>query len=194
PTSADAANGTSGEQPTGSKRRRRGRGGRGGDQQATAGAENAESTDAPAAEQSDAPDQSVAPEAAEAVVVEPKATAPTASEPKAVVEPVAAAQKAKSPARRRVSSSATVTPTENSVAILDIPIAAAPKREPRTVAPDAESLLDSVLQALPEPKQPGQGRSRSRRVSSPSISAPATPTDESTDDTDGSDGAVILGN
>jgi len=126
------------------------------------------------------------------VIVEPEARAPKVAAP-AATEP-AAAPKAKAPARRRVSSSATVTPTDNTVAILDIPIAAAPKREPRAVAPDAESLLDSVLQALPEPKQPGQGRSRSRRVSSPSISAPATPTEESTDDADGSDGAVILGN
>ncbi len=80
---------------------------------------------------------------------------------------------AKAP-RRRVSSSAPVTPTETSVAILDIPIVAAVERQPRPVREDTESLLDSVLQALPEPKQPGQGRSRSRRVSSPSISAPAT--------------------
>ena len=27
-----------------------------------------------------------------------------------------------------------------------------------------DQLLDSVLEALPEPKQPGQGRARSRRV------------------------------
>ncbi|WIB36850.1 hypothetical protein [Curtobacterium sp. MCJR17_043] len=54
----------------------------------------------------------------------------------------------------------------------------------------AESLLDSVLQALPEPKQPGQGRSRSRRVSSGSISAPASPA--GTDGTE-DDGTVIVG-
>jgi ribonuclease E len=208
PSSADASTGTdstAGEQPTGSKRRRRGRGGRGGDQQngdqqngdqqngdqqAAAPAGATEAPQAPAAEQSDAPESSATAEPA--VVVEPEARAPKAAVP-AVTEP-AAAPKAKAPARRRVSSSATVTPTDNTVAILDIPIAAAPKREPRAVAPDAESLLDSVLQALPEPKQPGQGRSRSRRVSSPSISAPATPTEEPTDDADGSDGAVILGN
>lgn len=208
PSSADASTGpdsTGGEQPTGSKRRRRGRGGRGaeqqsgdqragdqqsGDQQAAADARATDAPQASAAEQSDASGSSVTAEPA--VIVEPEARAPKGAAP-AVTEP-AAAPKAKAPARRRVSSSATVTPTDNTVAILDIPIAAAPKREPRAVAPDAESLLDSVLQALPEPKQPGQGRSRSRRVSSPSISAPATPTEESTDDADGSDGAVILGN
>ncbi|WP_412872814.1 Rne/Rng family ribonuclease [Curtobacterium flaccumfaciens] len=204
PSSADAStgtDGTGGEQPTGSKRRRRGgRGGRGadqqsgdqqsGDQQAAADARTTDAAQAPAAEQSDAPESPVTAEPA--VTVEPEVRAPKGAAP-AVTEP-AAAPKAKAPARRRVSSSATVTPTDNTVAILDIPIAAAPPREPRAVTPDAESLLDSVLQALPEPKQPGQGRSRSRRVSSPSISAPATPTEESTDAADGSDGAVILGN
>ncbi|UXZ58819.1 Rne/Rng family ribonuclease [Curtobacterium sp. Arg-1] len=194
PSSADASTSTDsagGEQPTGSKRRRRGRGGRGGDQQTAAAPETPETPETTEATE--------APEApASEPVVEPEARAPKASATKGsapnVTEPeVASAPKAKAPARRRVSSSATVTPTDNSVAILDIPIAAAPKREPRAVAPDAESLLDSVLQALPEPKQPGQGRSRSRRVSSPSISAPATPTEEPADDADGSDGAVILG-
>jgi len=150
-----------GEQPSGSKRRRR-RGGRG------AGAP--ESVETPSE-----------PTAAAPVVAEPAASA-TEPEPAAVEAP------AKAPARRRVSSTAPVTPTETSVAILDIPIAAT-KREPRPVSGDAESLLDSVLQALPEPKQPGQGRSRSRRVSSPSISAPATAEGDATDD-----GAVILGN
>ncbi len=56
------------------------------------------------------------------------------------------------------------------VAILDIPVTKAP-RQPRKISThDAEQILDSVLDALPEPKQPGQGRSRgSRRVSSPII-------------------------
>lgn len=161
-----------GEQASGSKRRRR-RGGRG------AGAPDTNPTTEVAAQPADEP------------------TAPSsASEPAAAaaapeVVPAAAAESAepaKAPTRRRVSSSAPVTPTETSVAILDIPIAAT-KREPRKVSGDAESLLDSVLQALPEPKQPGQGRSRSRRVSSPSISAPASAEGDTTDD-----GAVILGN
>jgi ribonuclease E len=37
-------------------------------------------------------------------------------------------------------------------------------------AKDAEQLLDSVLDALPQPKQPGQGRSRNRRVTTASLS------------------------
>ena len=51
-----------------------------------------------------------------------------------------------------------------SVAILDIPLKKSP-RSRRTVSKQVtDQLLDSVLEALPEPKQPGQGRSRSRRV------------------------------
>ncbi|MCS6575876.1 Rne/Rng family ribonuclease [Curtobacterium flaccumfaciens pv. flaccumfaciens] len=196
PSSADASTSTDsagGEQPTGSKRRRRGRGGRGGDQQTAAAPETPEAPEATEAPEAPAAEPVVEPEARAPKASATKGSAPKAAAPSVTEPEAASAPKAKAPARRRVSSSATVTPTDNSVAILDIPIAAAPKREPRAVAPDAESLLDSVLQALPEPKQPGQGRSRSRRVSSPSISAPATPTEEPADDADGSDGAVILG-
>jgi len=54
------------------------------------------------------------------------------------------------------------------VTLLDIPVAAAPPvRRPK--AKDADELLGSVLDALPEPKQPGQGRGRSRRVSTAAI-------------------------
>lgn len=57
--------------------------------------------------------------------------------------------------------------------------AAAPTKKPRakkkpttaaTLAPEAEQLLDSVLDALPEPKAPGTGRGR-RRVTTGAISA-----------------------
>jgi ribonuclease E len=59
---------------------------------------------------------------------------------------------------------------ERAVAILDIPVTKA-ARPARTISTeDAEQILDSVLGALPAPKQPGQGRSRgSRRASSPII-------------------------
>ena len=54
---------------------------------------------------------------------------------------------------------------EHDVAILDIPVKKS-SRGKRTVSKQVtDQLLDSVLDALPEPKQPGQGRSRSRRVS-----------------------------
>ncbi|WP_367651668.1 hypothetical protein [Curtobacterium sp. MCPF17_052] len=117
---------------------------------------------------------------AESAPAQPAAA--VAEQPAAEVAP-----KERPAGRRRVSSSAPVTPADTTVAILDIPVGVA-KREPRRVSEEAaESLLDSVLQALPEPKQPGQGRARSRRVSSGSISAPANPT--ATED----DGTVILG-
>jgi ribonuclease E len=59
------------------------------------------------------------------------------------------------------------TPTEASVAILDIPVTKSARASRRISTHDAEQILDSVLGALPEPKQPGQGRSRtSRRASS----------------------------
>ena len=56
------------------------------------------------------------------------------------------------------------------VAILDIPVATPPKSNRRVKTKEAEQLLDSVLDALPQPKQPGQGRSRNRRVTTASLS------------------------
>jgi ribonuclease E len=68
------------------------------------------------------------------------------------------------------------TPADVPVEILDIPVAKSTRgRKPRTA--NAEVILDSVLDALPEPKQPGQGRSRtSRRAGSAGavVSAPVT--------------------
>jgi ribonuclease E len=60
--------------------------------------------------------------------------------------------------------------TEQVVEILDIPVAKAPATQRRVSTQDAEQILGSVLDALPEPKQPGQGRSRgSRRASSAGV-------------------------
>jgi ribonuclease E len=63
------------------------------------------------------------------------------------------------------------------LSILEIPVAPTATNRRRISTRDAEVLLDSVLDALPEPKQPGQGRSRSRRVSTAALSAP-TPDQE----------------
>jgi ribonuclease E len=63
------------------------------------------------------------------------------------------------------------------VAILDIPVTKASRSGRRMNNRDAEQILDSVLEALPEPKQPGQGRARtSRRAGSAGavVSAPVT--------------------
>ncbi|WP_237280426.1 ribonuclease E/G [Subtercola vilae] len=78
-----------------------------------------------------------------------------------------------------VTSTAPASGGHTELPLFDIPAAAAPQRRKRE---DAAKMLDSVLEALPEPKQPGQGRSRSRRVSTAALSAPVTPTiDKKTD-------------
>ncbi|MBX3100155.1 MAG: Rne/Rng family ribonuclease [Salinibacterium sp.] len=62
---------------------------------------------------------------------------------------------------------ATVAAAEAAVAILDLPPTKAPRQSRKISTHDAEQILDSVLEALPQPKQAGQGRSRvSRRVTS----------------------------
>jgi len=119
--------------------------------------------------------------------VAPAAVAPAV----AVAPPVEKAEEArveKTTERRR--SSATVTTPDATVAILDIPVATT-RREPRRISSqDAEQLLDSVLGALPEPKQPGQGRARSRRASSQGTAASAAPAEQAPTD---ESGPFILG-
>ncbi|MET0990848.1 MAG: Rne/Rng family ribonuclease, partial [Lacisediminihabitans sp.] len=92
-----------------------------------------------------------------------RTTAAQQTEPQSTTEPVAATADAAS----SVVEAASVAAAEAAVAILDIPVTKA-QRQPRRISThDAEQILDSVLDALPEPKQPGQGRSRtSRRASS----------------------------
>jgi ribonuclease E len=58
-----------------------------------------------------------------------------------------------------------VAAAETAVEILDIPVQKAPRAARKVSSADAESILGSVLEALPEPKQPGQGRRTSRRAS-----------------------------
>ncbi|MBH0009081.1 Rne/Rng family ribonuclease [Salinibacterium sp. SWN1162] len=68
---------------------------------------------------------------------------------------------------------------EPAVAILDIPITKTEKAAPTISTQDAEQILGSVLEALPEPKQPGHGRARgSRRASSQGKIVNATPSDD----------------
>lgn len=54
---------------------------------------------------------------------------------------------------------------ETPIEILDIPVQKAPRSARKVSTTDAETILGSVLEALPEPKQPGQGRRGSRRAS-----------------------------
>jgi len=56
-----------------------------------------------------------------------------------------------------------------SVPLIELPEPVAAPVTRRTPTKEAELLLDSVLDALPQPKQPGQGRGRSRRVSTAAI-------------------------
>jgi ribonuclease E len=61
------------------------------------------------------------------------------------------------------------------VPIVDLP-PVAPVERKRAVRPaDAEVLLDSVLDALPAPKKAGEGRARSRRVSTAALSTAGAP-------------------
>jgi ribonuclease E len=96
--------------------------------------------------------------------------APAAPE---VIEPVET-----EPVRSTIEE-ASVAAAEAAVAILDIPVKKS-QRPPRRISThDAEQILDSVLDALPEPKQPGQGRARtSRRASSSgTVTTPTSETD-----------------
>ncbi|WP_240607462.1 Rne/Rng family ribonuclease [Cryobacterium aureum] len=54
--------------------------------------------------------------------------------------------------------------TSESVDILDIPVKKSTRTARRPSKQVTDQLLDSVLDSLPEPKLPGQGRARSRRV------------------------------
>jgi ribonuclease E len=69
----------------------------------------------------------------------------------------------------------TATPA---VEILELPVAKQSRPPRRISTHDAEQILDSVLDALPEPKQAGTGRSRgSRRAGSSGQVVSAPPTD-----------------
>jgi ribonuclease E len=69
---------------------------------------------------------------------------------------------------------------EVALSILDIPIAGHAEQKPRVDRAQAQEILGSVLDALPEPKQPGQGRAR-RRVTTAGLTGGvvAQHTDES---------------
>ncbi|MDO4024814.1 Rne/Rng family ribonuclease [Clavibacter michiganensis] len=137
------------EEQTRGDRPRRSRGGRGRASSATVEAQDRSEPQAPAAEAASAPVEDPTP--ADAPVEEP---ALSTLEPREAIrlEPVQ---------------------------ILDIPVASARTAPRRVSSADAEQLLGSVLDALPQPKEPGQGRSRSRRVSTQTLTTPAPADDAS---------------
>jgi ribonuclease E len=93
-------------------------------------------------------------------------TVPETAQPVVAPEPaVAAPAAAESPAPAAAAPTERQAPAVEPVAILDIPVARAPRASRKISTEDAESILGSVLEALPEPKKPGQGRG-SRRASS----------------------------
>jgi len=103
----------------------------------------------------------------------PETAAP--AEAKATLEANAPAVDA--PLEAKIAEASAEPKTDDTVAILDIPVTKAARSGRRMNNRDAEQILDSVLEALPEPKQPGQGRSRtSRRAGSAGavVSAPVT--------------------
>jgi ribonuclease E len=138
-------------------------------------------------------DDAVTESASETAVDEP--TAQTGSVETASVETVAPVEQRPERSREgrkgrrggRASSESvlgpieTREPTDAPLAILDIPIAptvanGAQKVDKRA----AEDLLGSVLDALPEPKRPGQGRGRSRRVTTAALTGTPISHDDAT--------------
>jgi ribonuclease E len=76
-----------------------------------------------------------------------------------------------------VAEQAVEAAAEAAVEILDIPVTKAPRGQRKISTKDAEQILGSVLEALPEPSQPGTGRGRrSRRAGSAgAVVTPETP-------------------
>jgi ribonuclease, Rne/Rng family len=131
-------------------------------------AQIAASTIAPNGESAEPAAERKAKQAEPAAVVEPES--PVETEPAAATTEAAAVP----------ADAASIAAAEAAVAILDIPVKKSTRAPRRISTKDAEDILDSVLEALPEPKQPGQGRSRRpRRASSAGISTqPTAPTDQ----------------
>lgn len=108
----------------------------------------------------------------------------TAAEPTAAADRNTAAEPTTADAARGSGQPDGVTaradagaPESDGVEILDIPVKKSPRNRRPVSKQVTDQLLDSVLDSLPEPKQPGQGRSRSRRVTTAGgpTAAAATP-------------------
>ncbi|WP_082590396.1 Rne/Rng family ribonuclease [Agromyces sp. Soil535] len=72
-------------------------------------------------------------------------------------------------------SGSAASATRAGVPIVQLPPVAPTERRRTVRAADTEVLLDSVLDALPAPKKAGEGRARSRRVSTAALSTAGAP-------------------
>ena len=99
---------------------------------------------------------------------EPNAVAETASSPDAAPQRSGRSRGSRGgAAKANATEAAVIDIPVFDIPVLDIPDEPASRPSRRVSSKDAEHILDAVLDALPEPKQPGQGRSRvSRRATS----------------------------
>lgn len=152
PATAPASEAKADDASGGRQGRRRGRGRRASREQNSAASEAAPASPG----ESDAPASGAVTDAAG----DPAANEAAAAQP---VAPEAPASSAPDEADAAVEEAPVIA------SILDLPVVAAPRTRPEPAADTAE-LLDSVLDALPAPKKAGEGRSRSRRVSTAALS------------------------
>jgi ribonuclease E len=91
----------------------------------------------------------------------------------------AAKREAKTENSTPQASDVVAAAADAAVAMLDLPASKDSQSAHKISTHDAEQILGSVLEALPEPKQPGQGRSRgSRRAGSQGKIVTATPIED----------------
>ncbi len=113
-------------------------------------------------------------------------TAAEASAPQVETAKMQPAQHDTAPKVTAQQENAASVDRSETVAILDIPVKKSSRSRRPVSKQVTDQLLDSVLDALPEPKLPGQGRSRSRRVttaggSTATIQPITTPASEARD-------------
>lgn len=97
-----------------------------------------------------------------------------AGEPDATSAPVAP-EAEPVPSSAAVAAEAPAEPASAPVPLVELPPAVPVERKRPVRVEDAEVLLDSVLDALPAPKKAGEGRARSRRVSTAALSPAGGP-------------------
>ena len=165
------------ERSRGRQSRSRGQGGRGQQSRSEqARARQAEQASTAQAGTEQAGTEQAGTASANIVQTEPAASAAPAAETAAAATPEPAVESVATEAAPRTrhgrsnlaaGAPAVQTPApeqSESVDILDIPVKKSTRNTRRPSKQVTEQLLDSVLDSLPEPKLPGQGRGRSRRV------------------------------